>query len=246
MGRAARAARGAPGRGPAPVTLALPKGRILEEALALFARAGYDLRALHRPGRRLIFDLPEDGLRVILVKDLDVPTYLDYGAADAGIAGRDVIEEQGFDLYEPLDLGLGRCRLVLAEPIDRPVDERAAIHLRIATKYPQLTRRWLDERGQSAEVIKLFGSIELAPAAGLCDRLVDLVQTGETLRQHRLREVTTLLAVTARLVVNRASLKLKAGPLSDLVRRLAAAVAAPASARRPAACATPRPWCASG
>jgi len=232
--RAPRPAGGAVTGGAPTVTLALPKGRILAEALALFGRAGYDLRALAHPGRRLIFDLPGDGLRVILVKDVDVPTYVDYGAADAGIAGRDVIEEQGFDLYEPLDLGSGACRLVLAEPARRPVDERAAIHLRIATKYPRLTRRWLDARGQSAEVIKLYGSIELAPEAGLCDRLVDLVQTGETLRQHGLREVTTLMPVSARLVVNRASLKLKAGPLGDLVRRLTAAVAAPASRRRAA------------
>jgi ATP phosphoribosyltransferase len=230
VARPARGAHPAVRGGPPPVTLALPKGRILAEALGLFARAGYDLTAVAHPGRRLIFDLPGDGLRVILVKDLDVPTYIDYGAADAGIAGRDVIEEQGFDLYEPLDLGIGRCRLVLAEPRDRPVDERAAIHLRIATKYPRLTRRWLDARGQSAEVIKLFGSIELAPEAGLCDRLVDLVQTGETLRQHGLREVTTLLPVTARLLCNRASLKLKAGPLGDLIRRLTAA--APAARRR--------------
>jgi ATP phosphoribosyltransferase len=229
VARGPRRADGAAGAGPAPVTLALPKGRILPEALALFARAGYDVAVLERPGRRLIFDLPKDGLRVILVKDLDVPTYIDYGAADAGIAGRDVIAEQGFDLYEPLDLGIGRCRLVLAEPVDRPVDERAAIHLRIATKYPRLTRRWFDERGQSVDVIKLFGSIELAPDAGLCDRLVDVVQTGETLRQHRLREVTTLLPVTARLLVNRASLKLKSRPLGDLVRRLGAAVATPAA-----------------
>jgi ATP phosphoribosyltransferase len=232
VARRARPAVAAAGGGPAPVTLALPKGRILEAALALFARAGYDFTVLARPGRRLIFDLPQDGLRVILVKDLDVPTYIDYGAADAGIAGRDVIEEQGFDLYEPLDLGIGRCRLVLAEPINRPVDERAGIHLRIATKYPRLTRRWFDERGQSVDVIKLFGSIELAPDTGLCDRLVDLVQTGETLRQHRLREVATLMPVSARLVVNRASLKLKADRLGDLVRRLGAAVAAPAARRR--------------
>jgi ATP phosphoribosyltransferase len=232
VARAARGLRGgAPGDVP-PVTLALPKGRILTEALTLFARAGYDLRAALHPSRRLIFDLPGDGLRVILVRGSDVPTYIDYGAADAGIAGRDVIEEQGLDLYEPLDLGIGRCRLVLAEPLDRPVDERAAIHLRIATKYPRFTRRWLDERGQSAEVIKLFGSIELAPDAGLCDRIVDLVDTGETLREHRLREVTTLLPVTARLLCNRASLKLKARPLGELMRRLGAAVAAPAARRR--------------
>jgi ATP phosphoribosyltransferase len=214
-----------------PLTLALPKGRILEEALTLFGRAGYDLEVLRRPGRRLIFDLPWAGLRVILVKDLDVPTYIDHGAADAGLAGRDVIAEQGFDLYEPLDLGIGRCRLVLAEPAARPVDERALIHQRIASKYPRLTRRWLDERGESAEVIKLYGSIELAPAAGLCDRVVDLVQTGETLRQQRLREVATLMEVSARLLVNRASLKLKAAPLRELVRRLGAVVAA-APARR--------------
>jgi ATP phosphoribosyltransferase len=206
------------------LTLALPKGRVLEEALALLGRAGYDVTPLLRPGRRLIFPLPADGLRVILVRDQDVPTYVDAGAADAGVAGRDVLEELGLDLYEPLDLKLGRCRLVRAEPLDRPVADRPHLHLRVATKYPRLVRRFLDRRGQSADIVKLYGSIELGPEAGLCDQIVDLVSSGETLRQHRLREVETVLEVTARLCVNRASLKLRRAPIDELCRRLTAAL----------------------
>ncbi|HEY3354191.1 MAG TPA: ATP phosphoribosyltransferase [Polyangia bacterium] len=217
----------------APITLALPKGRMLEESAALLTRAGYDVAPLAHPGRRLIFHLPVAGLRVILVRDQDVPTYVDAGAADAGIAGRDVLEEQGFDLYEPLDLGLGRCRLVLAEPLGLPAGERPHLHLRVATKYPRLVRRFLDSRGQSADIVKLYGSIELGPEAGLCDRVVDLVSTGETLRQHRLREVETLMEISARLCVNRASLKLRRAPLDALCARLAAALARGPARRRP-------------
>lgn len=212
-----------------PLRLALPKGRILDEAVVLFGRAGVDLGVVRSNARRLVHEIPGVGgappLTVYVVRDADVPTYVEYGAADLGISGRDVLEEQGRDLYEPLDLGIGRCRLAVAEPIDRPVDEAGQLHLRVATKFPRLTRRHLEQKGVVADIIKLYGSVELGPLTGLADRVVDLVSTGETLRQHRLREVETILEVTARLVVNRAALKLKRRTIDALIERLRAAVA---------------------
>lgn len=201
------------------LTLAMPKGRVLDEAVELFARAGIDLSPLKQKTRRLIFDLPKEALRVLVIRDADVPTYVEYGAADVGIAGRDVLEEQGRDLYEPIDLGIGRCRLSVAEPEGaRAGDDEG--HLRYATKFPHLARRYLEKRGIVADVIKLYGSIELAPLTGLSHRIVDLVSTGETLKQHKLREVEVILEVSARLVVNRASLKLKRAPIDALLARL--------------------------
>jgi ATP phosphoribosyltransferase len=201
-----------------PLVLAMPKGRIHEEAVGLFAKAGFDLRASLADTRKLIFDC--DGLRVLLVKPGDVPTYVEHGAADLGVAGKDVLDEQGRDLYEPIDLGIGGCRLSVAEPIDRPVDDRGLVHLRIGTKYPACTKRWLSAKGIFAEIIELSGSVELAPLTGLADRIVDLVSSGETLKQNRLREREVIMQVTSRLVVNRASLKLRARELEPLVRRL--------------------------
>jgi len=211
-----------------PLTLALPRGRILDEALVLFARAGMDLSAADKAhaGRKLIIPIPAHDMRVLIVRDADVPAYVEHGAADLGIAGRDVLEEQDRDLYEPLDLGIGRCRLVVAEPEDHPVDEMAQIHLRYATKFPELTRRFLQARGVVAEIIKLYGSIEIAPLVGLADRIVDLVSSGETLRQHRLREVETICEISARLCVGRAAAKLYADRVDDLVSRLRRAVRA--------------------
>jgi ATP phosphoribosyltransferase len=212
-----------------PLTIALPRGRILDEALPLFKRAGLDLGAADktRAGRRLIIPVEEHGVRVLIVRDTDVPAYVEHGAADVGIAGRDVLEEQDRDLYEPLDLGIGRCRMVVAEPEDRPVDEGAHVHLRYASKFAEITRRHLQARGTVAEVIKLYGSIEIAPLVGLADRIVDLVSTGETLRQHRLREVETIFPVSARLCVGRAAAKLYADRVDDLVSRLRKAVRSP-------------------
>jgi ATP phosphoribosyltransferase len=204
------------------LTLALPRGRILEDALPLFARAGIDLGAAEkaRAGRRLVIAIPEHALRVLIVRDTDVPAYVEHGAADMGIAGRDVLEEQDRDLYEPVDLGIGRCRMVVAEPEGRPVDERAQIHLRYATKFPEITRRHLQSRGIVAEIIKLYGSIEIAPLVGLADRIVDLVSSGETLRQHHLVEVETIMDISARLCVGRAAAKLHSDRIDDLVARL--------------------------
>ena len=164
------------------------------------------------------------GLRVLVVRDADVPTYVEHGAADLGIAGRDVLEERGSDLYEPLDLKIGACRLAVAEPIDPPAravdDEGRGAHLRYCTKFPNLTRRHLEKSGTVADVIKLSGSVELGPLTGLCDRIVDLVSSGETLRQHRLREVATILPVTSHLVVNRAAWKVRRAPIDALLARL--------------------------
>lgn len=204
------------------LTLALPRGRILDDALPLFARAGIDLGAADRAraGRRLIIPIPEHNLRVLIVRDVDVPAYVEHGAADFGISGRDVLEEQDRDLYEPLDLGIGRCRMVVAEPEDHPVDERAQVHLRYATKFPEITRRHLQARGTVAEIIKLYGSIEIAPLVGLSDRIVDLVSSGETLRQHNLREVETILEVSARVCVGRAAAKLHGERIDEILARL--------------------------
>ena len=210
-----RPTNGTPAR---PLILAMPKGRIHEEAVALLGRAGYDLSDSLRETRKLVHEC--NGIRVLVVKPTDVPTYVEYGAADIGIAGRDTLEEDGRDLYEPLDLGIGGCRLSVAEPVARPVDERGQLHIRIATKYPNCTRRWLQQRGLTAEIIKLYGSVELGPLTGLADRIVDLVSSGETLKQNELREVETIMEVTSRLVVNRASLKLRGREVEQLVRRL--------------------------
>ena len=213
-----------------PITIALPKGRVLTQSVELFGRAGYKLQPVLRESRRLVHDCGP--LRVLVVRAADVPTYVEYGAADVGVAGRDVLEEEGRDLYEPVDLGIGPCRMIVAEPAARPVDLATHLHLRVATKYPAITRRYLEARGVAADIIKLSGSVELGPLTGLADRIVDLVETGETLRQNGLVEVETILDVTSRLVVNRASLKLRGAALAGLIDRVARAVARPAS-RRP-------------
>jgi ATP phosphoribosyltransferase len=209
-----------------PLMLALPRGRILEDAIPLFKRAGIDLSAVEkaRAGRRLIIPIEAAGLCVLIVRDTDVPAYVEGGAADIGIAGRDVLEEQARDLYEPLDLGIGRCRMVVAEPGDRPVDDSAQVHLRYATKFPEVTRRFLQARGTVAEIIKLYGSVELAPVVGLADRIVDLVSSGETLREHNLREVETIFPVSARVCVGRAAAKLYGDRIDAIIGKLRAVV----------------------
>jgi len=201
-----------------PVILALPKGRILEEAAAVFARAGYDLSPVLGDSRRLVHEC--GALRVLVLRSSDIATYVAHGAADAGVAGSDVLDEEARDLFEPLDLGIGRCRMIVAERADAPVDERAQSHLRVATKYPRTTRAYLHRRGITAEVIKLSGAIELGPLTGLCDRIVDITQTGETLRQNGLVEIDTVAEVSSRLVVNPARLKLDGDRLGALIDAL--------------------------
>jgi ATP phosphoribosyltransferase len=202
------------------LTLALPKGRIAEQALPIFERAGIELAdAVANAGRRLMIDLPQGG-RVLLVKPTDVPTYVEHGVADVGIAGRDTLEEQGRDLYEPVDLGVAACRLVVAQPQERPARLQRGMVLRVATKYPRLTQRHYLERGISPEIIPLYGSVELGAITGLADQIVDLVESGETLRQNRLVEVETIMHVTSRLIVHPASLKLQPEAISRLIEAI--------------------------
>jgi ATP phosphoribosyltransferase len=204
-----------------PIILALPKGRILDETAAVFARAGYDLSPLFGDSRKLVHECGV--LRVLVLRSSDVPTYVAHGAADLGVAGSDVLDEEGRELYEPLDLKIGRCRMIVAEKAGQ--GDRAQSHLRIATKYPRTTRAYLSRRGITAEVIQLSGAIELGPLTGLCDRIVDITQTGETLRQNGLVEVDTIAEVSSRLVVNPARLKLDGERLGPLIDALEAAVA---------------------
>jgi ATP phosphoribosyltransferase len=204
------------------LTIAVPRGALFGESLDLLDRLGIATAPVRENDRRLIFE----ELGIITMRPSDVPAYVEHGAADVGIAGRDVLAEQDRDLYEPLDLGIGRCRLVVAEPAARPVNESAQVHLRYATKFPEITRRHLQARGTVAEIIKLYGSIEIAPLVGLADRIVDLVSSGETLRQHHLREVETIMPISARLCVGRAAAKLYADRVDDLVTRLRTALRA--------------------
>ena len=206
-----------------PLIVGIPKGRILKDAAELFARAGYDIEPALGDSRKLVHECGD--VRVLILRSQDVPTYVDYGAADVGIAGSDVLEEQRRDLYEPLDLGIGVCRMVVAEPADEPVDEGAHMHLRVASKYPNITREYLQRRGITADVIKLAGAIELGPLTGLCDRIVDITETGETLRQNGLAEVDTIMDISSRLVVNPASLKLRQREVSELIDLLGGALA---------------------
>jgi ATP phosphoribosyltransferase len=205
-----------------PIILALPKGRLAEEAAAIFARAGHDLSAVFGDSRRLVHEAGQ--LRVLVLRNSDVPTYVAHGAADIGVVGSDVLDEEGRELYEPLDLGIGRCRMIVAERADQRVDDRAQSHLRIATKYPRTTRAYLDRKGITAEVIELSGAIELGPLTGLCERIVDITQTGETLRQNGLVEIDTIAQVSARLVVNPARLKLDGDRLGALIDALEGAL----------------------
>ena len=206
-----------------PVILALPKGRILDEAAAIFARAGYDLSPVFADNRKLVHECGP--LRVLVLRNSDIATYVAHGAADVGVAGSDVLHEEARELYEPLDLGIGKCRMIVAERADARVDERTQAHIRVATKYPRTTRAYLHRKGLTAEVIKLSGAIELGPLTGLCERIVDITQTGETLRQNGLVEVDTVAEVSSRLVVNPARLKLDGERIGALIDALEHALA---------------------
>jgi ATP phosphoribosyltransferase len=207
------------------LTLALPKGRLLDPALALLA--GMGIRGIAPDSRRLLLADEEAGLRFILLKPADIPTYVEYGAADLGIVGKDILLEQQPDVYEPVDLGFGFCRLVVAETRElwERDDPAKWSWVRVATKYPRLTEAYFSERGIQVEMVRLDGSIELAPLVGLAERIVDLVQSGETLRANGLVEVAEILTSTARLIVNRASLKTAHASVNQLIAEMRQAVA---------------------
>lgn len=205
------------------LTIALSKGKLLDPTLEVFRRAGYAPTTLSTDSRKLVFSCPEIGITFLIVRPTDVPTYVEYGAADVGICGKDVLMEQDSDVYEPLDLGFGACRIAVAALRGQESRNRLSSKIRVATKYPNITERYFNQRGVPVELIKLYGSIELAPIVGLADRIVDLVETGSTLKAHGLVEVELIARSTARLVVNRASLKLKHAAVTELIRKLRAA-----------------------
>lgn len=210
------------------LTLALPKGRLLEGALRLLRELG--VTAVDPESRRLIFVDPARGLRLLLLKPADVPAYVTHGAADLGIVGQDILLEQAPDVYEPLDLGFGFCRLVVAERKDlfERDDPSKWSWVRVATKYPRLTEQYFSSRGIQVETVRLDGSVELAPLVGLAERIVDLVQSGDTLRANGLVEVAEITRSTARLIVNRASMKTEYAAVTRLIGAMGAARSAPA------------------
>ena len=214
-----------------PLIFALPKGRILEEALPLLGQAGVvpDADFFDKASRALSFATNRPDIRLIRVRAFDVATFVAHGAAQAGIVGSDVIDEFDYaDLYAPVDLDIGHCRLSVAEPVALAAgggDARES-HARVATKYPNLTRRHFERLGIQAEVVKLNGAMELAPTLGLASRIVDLVSTGRTLKENGLVETSRIMPVSARLIVNRAALKTdsaRLGGLVDAFRELVAA-----------------------
>ncbi len=206
------------------VSIALPTGVLLQGALKLLARARLARLSAPELGRKLLVERP--GLRVVLVRPSDVPAYVDHGAADLGIVGKDVLWEYEGGHYELVDLRFGACQLVLAVPEASKLagPETWPPLMRVATKYPRTTGWWFDARGQSVEVVSLHGSVELAPQVGLVDAIVDLTASGETLRENRLRVAGVLGASTARLIANQASLKTRTDAVQAMVARLREAV----------------------
>jgi ATP phosphoribosyltransferase len=209
------------------ITIALSKGRIFEETLPLLAAAGIVPSENPEQSRKLIIGTNRPDVRVVIVRASDVPTYVQYGAADLGIAGKDVLlEHGGTGLYQPLDLKIAKCRMSVAAPVgfDYAAAVRRGARLRIATKYIQTAREHFAAKGVHVDLIKLYGSMELAPLAGLADAIVDLVSSGGTLKANNLVEVEDIMPISSRLVVNQASLKMKRDLLQPVIDSIAGAV----------------------
>jgi ATP phosphoribosyltransferase len=199
------------------LTIAMPKGRIFEEAVELLRKSGYQLPPEFEASRKLIIEVPEENLRFILAKPMDVPTYVEHGVADLGIAGKDVMLEEERDVYELLDLKISACYLAVAGLPGARLNEVAP---KIATKYPNVASTYFREQGEQVEIIKLNGSIELAPLIGLADRIVDIVSTGRTLKENGLVETERIVEITSRLIVNPVSYRMKDDRIEEMVNRL--------------------------
>jgi ATP phosphoribosyltransferase len=209
------------------ITLALSKGRIFEETLPLLAAAGIEVLEDPEKTRKLILPTNQDDVRVVLVRATDVPTYVQYGGADLGVAGKDVLLEHGGEgLYQPLDLNIAKCRMSVAvrDDFDYAAQVKQGTRLRVATKYTTVARQHFADKGVHVDLIKLYGSMELAPLTGLADAIVDLVSTGKTLVANHLVEVEQIMDISSRLVVNQAALKLKRDKLRPLIDAFAGAI----------------------
>ncbi|UQD53350.1 ATP phosphoribosyltransferase [Bacillus methanolicus] len=203
------------------LTVAMPKGRIFEEAVELLRMAGYRLPPEFEDSRKLIIDVEEERMRFILAKPIDVLTYVEHGVADLGIAGKDVMLEEERDVYELLDLKISHCYLAVAGLPNTKMNDVAP---KVATKYPNVAAAYFREQGEQVEIIKLNGSIELAPLIGLSDRIVDIVSTGRTLKENGLVEYERIVDITSRLVVNPVSYRMKDERISELVERLSTVI----------------------
>jgi ATP phosphoribosyltransferase len=206
------------------LTIALSKGRILKETLPLFAAAGIEPTEDIYTSRKLVFETNQPDIRLLVIRATDVPTYVAYGAADMGVAGKDVLMEHGgAGLYEPLDLQISKCRLMTCAPVGaKPVGRR----LRVASKFVNLTKQYYAQQGQQVDIIKLYGAMELAPILGLADEIVDIVDTGNTLRANGLEPLQKIADISSRLVVGEASMKLKHARINPIVELLTKAVIA--------------------
>ncbi|WP_456277704.1 ATP phosphoribosyltransferase [Bacillus sp. AK128] len=199
------------------LTIAMPKGRIFEEAVQLMRKAGYPLPEEFDESRKLILDIEEANMRFILAKPMDVVTYVEHGVADVGIAGKDVMMEEARDVYEVLDLKISKCHLAVAGLPNTVIRDVAP---KVATKYPNVAASYFREQGEQVEIIKLNGSIELAPLIGLADRIVDIVSTGQTLKENGLVELDRFADITSRLIVNPVSYRVKDQVIDELVEKL--------------------------
>lgn len=211
----------------AEITIALSKGRIFDDTAPLLEAAGIIAKDNPESSRKLILDTNRASVRLVIVRASDVPTYVQYGAADLGIAGKDVLLEHGGNgLYQPLDLNIARCRMMVAVPEEFDYDSavRQGARLRVATKYLQTTREHFADKGVHVDLIKLYGSMELAPLVGLADAIVDLVSTGSTLKANHLRAVEEIMPISSRLIVNQAALKLKRNAIQPILDAFAQAV----------------------
>lgn len=205
-----------------PLTIALSKGRIFKETLPLLNAAGIALLEDPEKSRKLVFDTTRDDVKIIILRATDVPPYVQYGAADIGVAGKDVLMEHGADgVYEPLDLEIAQCKLMVAARKDAPPVEG---RVRVATKFVNIARRYYASQGRQADVIKLYGAMELAPLVGLADRIVDIVDTGNTLRANGLEPTELIAEVSSRVVVNRASMKTRHAAIQAILDKLEQAV----------------------
>jgi ATP phosphoribosyltransferase len=208
------------------LTIALSKGRILDDTLPLLAAAGIEPLDDPKKSRKLIFDTNQPNIKLVIIRAADVPTFVEFGAADLGVAGKDVMMEHEGELFELLDLGIASCRLMVAEPAEIAANDDPAnwSRLRIATKYVRTARRFFAAKGIQTEIIKLYGSMELAPLVGLADRIVDLVDTGNTLRANNLVEVEHIADISSWLVGNTAAMKLKHELMQQTIAAIASAL----------------------
>lgn len=210
------------------LTIALPKGKLLEDSLLALSKAGLECREVNEDSRRLLFEFPSSEAQIIICRPTDIPTYVEYGAADLGFVGKDTLLEENKDVAELLDLKFGYCRFVVAMPEEKvpprlpngEFDLSVLNHQRVATKFPRVAQTFFSQLGMQVSPIKLHGNIELAPRVGLAEMIVDIVSTGKTLRQNRLVEVAPILEATTRLIANRVSYRLKYNRIQELTEHL--------------------------